>query len=120
MPYEEPARTGEFILSEANGARSRENVTLAQGHKLAPGTVLGIVASSGEYVPLNPGATDGSENAAGLLYDAVDSTDASVAVAVVVRDAEVKGDLLIWPDGITDAQKAAAEAALQAAGLIVR
>ncbi len=121
MPMiEEPARTGEFILSEANGARSRENVTVAQGHTMQPGTVLGVVAASGEYVPLDPSATDGSETAAGVLYDAVDSTGGAVTAVAVVRDAELKENYLVWPAGITDAQKAAALAQLRALGMIAR
>ena len=120
MPYEEPARTGEFILSEANGARSRENITMAQGHALQPGTVLGIVSASGEYAPFNPTATDGTETAAGILYDEVDSTDGVVAAVAVVRDAEINGNHLIWPVGITDAQKAAAIASLRGTGIILR
>ena len=120
MPYEEPARTGEFILSEANGARSRENVTVAQGHTLQPGTVLGIVSATGEYAPFAPSATDGTETAAGVLYDAVDSTGGAVTAVAVVRDAELNENHLVWPAGITDAQKAAAAASLRGAGLILR
>ncbi len=117
----ETARTGEFILSEANGARSRENITLASGAgQLQPGTVLGIVAASGEYVPIDPAATDGRETAAGILYDHADATSAAVAAAAMVRDAEIKADLLIWPDGITDAQKAAALSQLAATGIVAR
>ena len=122
MPITEPARTGEFILSEANGARSRENIKVAAGAgQLEPGTVLGIVAASGEYVPLNPSATDGSEQAAGILYAAVDASGSTAVDAVaIVRDAEVKGGELVWPGGITDAQKATAVAQLGATGIIVR
>ena len=119
MPIVEPARTGEFILSEANGSRSRENITLASTvGALQPGTVLGIVAASGEYVPLNLSASDGSEQAAGILYNHADG--ASADAVAVVRDAEVKSDLLIWPNGITDAQKAAALGQLAATGIVAR
>jgi len=121
MTIDAPARAGEFILSEANGARSRENITLAAGAgQLAPGTVLGAVAADGKHKPLNPSATDGSESAAAVLYDHADASAAEVVAAAIVRDAEVKADLLIWPDGITDAQKTTAIAQLQALGVIVR
>jgi len=120
MPYEEPARTGEFLLSEAEGTRSRERVTVAQGHTLQPGTVLGVIAATGEYAPFDPTATDGTETAAGVLYDAVDSTGGIVTAVALVRDAEIKDANLIWPTGITDAQKAAAAASLRGAGLILR
>jgi len=39
----EPARTGGFLVSEANGYRSRGQGLLASGQVLAPGTVLGRV-----------------------------------------------------------------------------
>lgn len=41
----EPIHDWEFLLSEANRTRARENVTLMQGLKLAAGTVLGLLSS---------------------------------------------------------------------------
>jgi hypothetical protein len=42
--YTEARRTGEFIISEASGTRSREQVTVASGAgELIPGTVLGKI-----------------------------------------------------------------------------
>lgn len=116
----ETARTGEFILSEANGARSRENITVAAGHDMQPGTVLGIVSASGEYAPFDPSASDGTETAAGILHSYADSRDGAVKAVAVVRDAEVNQHLLIWPDDVTDAQRAAAEANLLTTGVVVR
>lgn len=46
--YNEPARALEFLLTEANGTISRENVTLAASQgALDPGTVLGKTLTSG-------------------------------------------------------------------------
>ena len=66
-----------YLVSEANGTRSREVVTIAQGHKLPPGTVLGKVEATGKYVPVDPangtgqGETpDGSQTAMAVLFAA--------------------------------------------------
>ena len=38
---------GEFLMTEANGQRSRENITIASGAGIiAPGTVLGRITAS--------------------------------------------------------------------------
>ena len=70
----ETRRAGDFILSEANGTLSRENGVIALG-TLVPGTVLGQITASGKYVELDPDATDGSEDAAGVLYGHASGTD---------------------------------------------
>lgn len=115
-------RAAAFIASEANGTRSRDPILIAQGTgTVQPGTVLGRITASGQYVPLNLSASDGSEVAAGVLFDAV-ARNASAAVrgVGVVRDAELDGFELIWPTGITDPQKATAIAQLELRGLVVR
>jgi len=48
MPvFTEARHAGEFILSEANGKRSRENVTIAAEQDIAPGTLLALLAQEG-------------------------------------------------------------------------
>lgn len=113
-------QTGEFLVSEANGRLSREVVTVAAGADLVPGTVLGQVTASGDYVALDTAATDGSEVAAAVLYDHAYAAEAPVEVAVIARLAEVRGSDLEWPDGITEGDKAAAVAELAANNIIVR
>lgn len=104
MSYEkvtEGVHPAEFILSEANGYRSREMVELAEGEDLEAGTVLGQVTASGEYVQWNPDADpeDGSETAVAILYGHAHNPDSEQRVAIVARDAEVDGAKLIWPEG---------------------
>ena len=48
MATTEATRAGEFLLSEANGTRSRESVTVTGGSYPA-GQVLGKVTASGKY-----------------------------------------------------------------------
>lgn len=110
----------EFLLSEANGSRSRENIIIAASQTLKAGAVLGRVTVGGQYVIHDPGASNGSQNAAAILYDAVTTGVGETADAVgITRDAEVIGARLTWDDH-TAPQKTAAIAQLAAIGIIVR
>ncbi len=112
---------GEFILSEANGQRSRENITIGASQTIVPGQVLGVITASGQGVVLAPGASDGSQNAAAIaIYGATTGAGETARIAVIARQAEVNGNILTWPSGITAPQKTAAIAALKTAGVIVR
>jgi len=92
----EGRHAGEFIMSEANGQRSRENVTIVSGQVLGPGQVLGKISSGGKYTAINQGAGDGSETAAGILIGACDASGGDVEAAIIARDAEVNGNCLDW------------------------
>lgn len=116
----EGRHTAEFLVSEANGARSRDVVTILSGEVLGPGAVLGMVTASGKYVELNPGGADGSEVAAAILYEGVDATAADTTRTALLRDAEVNGGEIVWPDGITGPQKTTAIGQLAALGILVR
>ncbi|WP_435102350.1 head decoration protein [Arhodomonas sp. AD133] len=111
---------GEFLVSEANGSRSRETVTIASGQVLEAGAVLGKVTASGEYTAYAPGATDGSEAAAAVLYDAVDTGEGTKEAVVVARDAEVNATELVWPSGATQTHIDNGTANLAANGIIAR
>lgn len=112
--------TGEHIISEAGGTRSRDVVTLITGQNLAPGAVLGKITASGKHTILDPAASDGSQTAAAVLFAAVNATAADKAAVVTARDSEVAGNALTWPAGITGPQKIAAIASLQALGIVIR
>lgn len=74
-----------------------------------------------QYVALNPAGTDGSAVAVAIaLYGAVTPADATAAIAIIARDAEVNGHMIEWPAGISAAAKADAVQSLQARGIIVR
>ena len=118
--FTEGRHPAEYILSEANGYRSREVGTLLTGNQLVPGTVLGRITASGKLTVLTPGASDGSQTAAGVLYDNVDATAADKPAVYHARDAEVHGLALTWPAGISAPNKTAAITALAALGIIVR
>lgn len=117
----ESRHPGSFILSESNQPHySRDNVTLSGAAVIQTGQVCGKVTASGAVVPWNPGANDGSQNAACLPVYRYDTTGGDVQGAVISRDAQVKADGLVWPVGVAPADKAAAIAALKALGILVR
>ena len=70
---------------------------------------------------LDPSATDGTETAVGVLGNDVDATliDREDAI-LIARHAIVARGAVIWPTGITPAQKASAEAHLTFLGVLVR
>lgn len=111
---------GGFLVSEASGTRSREAVTLISGQNLLAGSVLGKITASGKYTQLNPGASDGSEAAAAILFGDSDASAADLAVAAIVRDSEVHKDELVWPSGISGGQKTTALGELLALGIVAR
>lgn len=109
---------GEGIFSEANGNRSRESVIVADGQTLKANQIVATVAN--KVVALNPVAVDGSEAATGMLFADVTASGADARGVAIVRDAELQEDAIVWPDGITDPQKAVAITELEALGLIIR
>jgi hypothetical protein len=119
MEITEGRHRGEFLYSEANGTLSLDTVIVGGG-KLAAGTVMGQITATEKFVQLAPAAEDGSQNAAGILYDNVDATGGDVESVLVCRYAEVNGSEITWPEGVLDADKAAAITQLGTLGIIVR
>lgn len=109
-----------FVLSEANGNRSRAAEFLGANQDVTPGEILARMADD-TVVAWNPAGADGSEVAACLpLYAEKTGAGETKAIATIARDAEVKGDVLAWPAGVTAEQKAAAIGQLAIQGIIVR
>lgn len=107
----ETRHAGEFILSEANGHRSRENGTLLSGEDLEAGTIVMLNGAS-KLVEWDAGSTE----AAGILIDTVDASGGDTKVAYLARDAEVNVNLITYP---TD-ELAAARATLALLGILCR
>ena len=109
----------EFLVSEANGYRSREAVTVVAAADLEPGTILGRITANGNYVRHDAAAGDGSQTEAGILLEAIASgvTDSRTIIA---RDAEVSGADLTYEAGADQAQIDASNAALAGLGIAVR
>jgi len=101
----EGRHVGEYLVSEAEGTLSREEVTVTQaGTALVSGTVMGKVTASGKYKPYNNGASDGTEVAAGVLYTHCAAATGDRKAVLHVRNAEVFGAALTGSDapGIAD------------------
>jgi hypothetical protein len=109
----ETNHAAEFLISEGNGQISRETGAFAAGDALPAGQVLGLVTATNQYAAYDDGESDGSQVAAAILYAPLAESDAVRTGAVIVRLAEVAGELLT---GLDDAAKAD----LAARNIIVR
>jgi hypothetical protein len=118
----EGKHTGGFLIWEVLRDYTRETITLASGAgKLAPGTVLGRITTGGKYTGLAPAATNGSQNAAGILWADVDATDADAPGVVILRGPAIANrHEIVWPEAATEAQITTASTALAALGIILR
>lgn len=110
----EGMHTGEFLISEAPGTRSRDKVTVTvPAHTTyEPGTVLAKLSADGKYVIYDNAGTDGSESAAAILYDTVANDGDSpvdVEATVINTDAEVRKNDLVWDDEENDASAGLAD-----------
>jgi hypothetical protein len=119
----EGRRAGEFLISEANGTRSRDNITfLAGSGDIKTGAVLGKVTANLKYKPHDPAANDGSQIASAVsLYNVHVPVDRDVAGVAIARDAEVKVVCLTF-NAATDtaAEKLAVLSSLANVGIIGR
>jgi len=120
--FTEGSHPQEFILTEANGSRSRANAKIkANTAAIAVGQVLRRIAGTTDdaenYVPITVGNT-----ATHIAMYAAPNDAANVQyIAVLARDAEVNGKLLVWPAGMSAADIAQGIANLaSASGIIVR
>lgn len=123
MPvFNEGRYPGEFLLSEANGDRSRDTITIASGAGIvAPGSVLGKVTASGKYVLSPDTGADGSQTAVAVALYGCDATSSDQKIVAVTRDAEVNSNILTHAASVNDATKRGTKATqLAAVGIIVR
>jgi hypothetical protein len=104
----EARHSAEFIISEANGHRSRENGT--GGATLPAGEVVKV--SSSKLVSYN-----GSGTVAGILITA---TELDQPVAYIARDAEVNFNLCTSSEATDEALDSGAITGLALLGIIVR
>lgn len=101
MALNEGQYTAEFLVSEAPGEISRDNVTVAvpASTTLAPGQVLAIRAADSKWIPFDDAATDGGETATGVLYSELANSgvsEADKAGVVINWSAEVRASGLVW------------------------
>lgn len=102
-------------------ASTHINLTVADGtNDWDIGDVIHVTVTGGDYSILAPAATDGTQHAAGILYAGVDASSADTLACVVVRDMEANANEIVWPAGITAAQKTVATNQLNARGIFLR
>lgn len=124
--FTEGRHAAEFILSEANGHRSRENGIVASGEDLAAGQVVQF--DTGKLVAFDGATNSAGEllvEAAGILIAPVDAsttgTNADTPAAYIARDAEVNDHLLTFPEETSGGNEHAnAVASLALLGIVVR
>lgn len=106
----------DWLKREADSHFSREEVVIASGAGVVQtGTVLGKITASGKYTPVTVAASDGSQNAAGILLETVDATSADAPAVIIARDAiVVHQGLKYGADVDTSGERAAITAALGA------
>jgi hypothetical protein len=117
----ESADAGTFTVTAPDGSTlpsltvaaayvsSHFGVTIADGSSdWKIGDVIHVTVAGGDYEQLDPTATDGTEHASAILYAGVDATAADKACVVSARDTDCNANEIIWPSGITAAQKARA------------
>ncbi|MEY9179715.1 head decoration protein [Bradyrhizobium sp. USDA 313] len=112
----ETRHPAEFILSEANGERSRGAGTINDPANFVAGTIL--KSSGGGVYTVAADAT--AADAIAIYGGATTGAGTSVKVAVLMRDAEVNGNALTYFAGATQANKDAIAALLAANHIIVR
>jgi len=104
-------------------ASDHVNLTVADG---AADFVVGDkftvdVSGDGKVAALDPAAVDGTQHAQGIVAADVTAPDGADAEGLaIVRDTILADHALVWPTGITAAQKTAALADLEARGILVR
>lgn len=118
---------GAFIGQATNGALFESpqiEFQIAQGGTVwVEGDLVEFTVSVGskKAVPIDFAATDGSQNfyAIAGAYCVVEGTTDQKSFAIA-RGAVLVQEQLVWPEGATDAQKAAALAQAETRGLIAR
>lgn len=126
---------GTFKVSTPNGNRLKDGVVDAEyaGDHItftaaAGGTAfeaadvftITVAAGTGQVKALSLTADDGTEKPAAISLGACDATGAARGAVFHVRDCQVKGASLTYPDDATPDQIAAINAALADLGIIVR
>ena len=112
----------DVVKTEGPNRYSRDEVTIASGSGIVEvGAVLGKVTASGEYRPVNPAASDGSQTASRVSLQRVNATSAAVPRTVVLsRHAEVVAQALVFAAGVNATQRATALSQLETAGIVAR
>ena len=109
--YSEGVHSNEFLISEANGSRSRKTVIVTGGNYKA-GQVMKL--DTGKY---SASSTDGSD-AVAVLLSAVDASVDDQQAVIIARDSEVSNGRLAY-SSTARANQRAADNSLATLGIVV-
>jgi hypothetical protein len=120
IPVEGPLGDGGYLIGGYDNQRTNAQIMLgAKATEYKVGTVLGKITATGVYVPLAPGAADGSQNFAAINFSYRPASPAAAQRgAGTVREATINSNFLYYENAVSAPQKAAIEAAMAAAGII--
>lgn len=93
----ETVHAWEFVLSEANRTRGRDNVSLMQGQKLQAGTVLGLIATGAASAAAGAGNTGNGTMGAITVGSAAQVGDYVLTITAAAANAGTFS--LVAPDG---------------------
>jgi hypothetical protein len=103
---------GEFPLPSMENtiANQIKGVLVDNGTDFAVGDGFDITVTSvtEKYKKLDPAATDGSQEAAGILYGWARAADADVHAVAFIYETVIDASKVVWPAGIKPTQKATA------------
>lgn len=114
----QPKDLGDLLLVEVAPGWTKQKATLLGGANYAFGQVLAKVA--GKYQVLDLAATGAAKKAAAVLGEQIGATAGDTPGVVIARGAVVAINELVWPEGITEAQKTTALDELNALGVVAR
>lgn len=116
--------TATGAITVGGGATTSDHftVTIADGTPdFAAGDEWTVTVAEGGVEILDPAEDDGAQIAAGILYDDVDASAGDTPGVIQFRGPAIaNAAYLVWPNGISDANKALAIASLAAAGIAVQ
>jgi len=114
--HHEPKHLGDVLLVEvARGWTKDRGVVAQHADVYEVGTVLSLVGD--KYVRYDPSQSNAR---AAIAAERVDATAGDAKGVVIARGALVATDGLIWPEPMTDAQKATAFKRLEDRGIVAR
>jgi hypothetical protein len=122
MAIEEGKYLSDLLKLELDRNYCRDVVTVASGHDLKCGAVIGLISASGlaKPVSIDPEEEDGSDVAVGVLLKDTDASGAPVKTVMIARGSIIASNALIFPAGATDAQKKKIIKDLDARGIVIR
>jgi hypothetical protein len=135
LTYFAPAgQCGAFRVEDPNGylvghavpgepfATSLQFLITAGAAPFSPGDgfEIDVEDALGHVTQLRPRARDGRQIVAGILFYSTDAISAAQQCVITARTAVVSAAELVWPDGITEAEKASAIAQLAALDIAVQ